>query len=170
MNNYGFISGLLAGILLFTFLSLFFLPAYSIALVESPSSENEILSLIDSAGDSLYVEVYLLSSGSVVDSLIAAKERGVDVRVILEERVTGDANPNSFSRLSANGVDVCWASRDYKLTHSKYIIVDGRKALVGSHNLSNAAFRDNREVSLLVEGNIASYLTESFLSDWAACT
>jgi cardiolipin synthase len=168
--SHSFLSGMIAGILIFVALALFFLPAYSIAIVQSPSAEGEILQLINSAHESLYIEVYLLSSNSVVDALIAARERGVDVRVILEERITGNANPNSFSRLSSGGVDVCWASKEYKLTHSKYIIVDGKKALVGSHNLSDAAFKENRETSLLVEGNVVSYLTEYFLADWSSCT
>jgi phosphatidylserine/phosphatidylglycerophosphate/cardiolipin synthase-like enzyme len=170
MNGNGFLPGFVAGILLFSLLSLFFLPVYSAQIVESPGAEGKILSLINSAQDSIYIEVYLLSSREVVDALVSARQRGVDVRVILEQRISGDANPNSYTSLQAGGAEVCWAPTHYKLMHSKLMIIDGRTAIVGSHNLSNAALRDNREHSLLVEGNLVSYLEKSFMDDWAACT
>lgn len=168
--NKDFFCGVFAGILLFSFLAFLFIPAYSVSVVSSPGAEAEIISLIDSAQDSVYVEVYILTSSKVVDSLISAHMRGVDVKVILEERVSGNTNSLSFSRLSGAGVDACWATEAYKLTHSKLIIVDGRKALVGSHNLSNSALNYNRELSVLLEGNAVGSLLSIFNSDWEACS
>lgn len=168
--NKDFLSGVLAGILLFSIFAFFLIPAYSISVVSSPGAEAEIVSLIDSAQESVYVEVYILTSSKVVDSLISAHYRGVDVKVILERRVSDNTNSLSFSRLSGAGIDACWATEAYKLTHSKIIIVDGRKALVGSHNLSNSALNYNREVSLLLEGNAVHSLISLFDSDWEACS
>ena len=93
-----------------------------------------------------------------------------EVKVILETRVSSNTNTLSHARLSGAGAGVCWASEAYKLSHPKMIIVDGRKALVGSHNLSNSALNFNREISLLVEGNIVSTLLGLFNSDWEACS
>jgi cardiolipin synthase len=165
-----FLAGAFAGALLFFLLSLLLFPAYSITVISSPGAEAEILSLIDSAQDSIYVDMYILTSEKVVDSLVAAHYRGVDVKVILEKRVSGGTNSLSYSRLSGAGAEVCWASEAYKLSHPKVIIVDGRKALVGSHNLSESALNYNREISLLVEGRVVSSLLGLFNSDWEACS
>ncbi|MFP3950400.1 MAG: phospholipase D-like domain-containing protein [Candidatus Micrarchaeia archaeon] len=168
--NRDFAAGFLAGIALLFLVSVFFFPAYSVEIISSPGAESEIVSLIDSSSESVYVDVYILTSEEVVDSLISAYQRGVDVRVILEHRVSRGANNYAFSRLSGAGIDVCWASDAYKLSHPKIMIIDGRKALVGSHNLSNSALNYNREVSLLVEGNIVREVLSLFESDWNACT
>lgn len=165
-----FLPGFLAGLVFFFVIAFLFLPAYSVSVVSSPGAEGEVLALINSAQDSVYIEMYLLSSREVEDALILARMRGVDVKVILEERVSSDANSGAFSRLSASGISVCTASEEYRLAHSKVIIVDGKKALVGSHNLSDSALNYNREISLLVEGNVVSELLELFRSDWGeAC-
>ncbi len=168
--NKDFLAGIFAGAILFSILAFLFLPAYSVSVVHSPGAEEEIISFIDSAQESLYVEVYIITSADVVDALISAQKRGADVKVILEGRVSGGTNALAYARLSGAGVDVCWASEAYKLTHSKLIIVDGRKAFVGSHNLSNSALNLNREISLIVEGNVVSELLELFDYDWNACT
>ncbi|MBD3398227.1 phospholipase D family protein [Candidatus Micrarchaeota archaeon] len=165
--NRDFLAGLFAGAFLFLLLAFLFLPAYSVSVVSSPGAEDEILSLIDSARHSIYIDMYILTSEKVVDSLVSAHYRGVDVKVILEER-TG-ANYLAFSRLEGAGASVCWASDAYKLSHPKLIIVDSQAALVGSHNLSNSALNSNREISLLVQGNVVSALISLFDSDWAAC-
>lgn len=166
--NKDFMAGLFAGMVLFFILALLFLPAYSVSVVSSPGAEDEMLSLIDSAQHSIYIDMYILTSEKVVDALISAHYRGVEVKVILEER-TG-ANYLAFSRLKGAGTEVCWASEAYKLSHPKLIIVDEQKALVGSHNLSNSALNYNREISLLVEGNVVSSLLSLFGSDWDSCS
>lgn len=168
--NRDFIAGLLAGATLL-FLAFFLLaPVHSATLISSPGAEEEVLSLVNSAQSSIYVETYVFTSEEMMDALISAKMRGVDVKVIMERRIDGSPDALAYSRLLGSGIDVCWASEVFKLTHSKIIIVDGKKALVGSHNLSYSALNTNREVSLLVEGGIVGELLSLFNSDWEACS
>ncbi len=164
--NKDFLTGVFVGAVLFFILAFLFLPAYSVSIVHSPGAEKEIVSLISSAESSIYVEMYVLTSYDVLDALVSAKERGVEIRVLLEERVSNGTNDYAYSKLSGCGAQVRWASRSYKLTHSKLIIVDKKKALVGSHNLSNSALNFNREVSLIVEGNVVQELLDLFTHDW----
>ena len=165
-----FAAGVLVGVLIVAFFAFFLLPAYSVSVVHSPGAEEQVISFIDSAQDSIYAEVYIITSEKVVDALISAHQRGVDVKIIMEGRVSGGTNSLAYARLAGAGVDVCWASEAYKLTHSKLIIVDGRKAFIGSHNLSNSALNLNREISLVVEGNVVAELLELFNYDWEACS
>lgn len=168
--NRDFIAGFFAGSILLFLAFLLFAPAYSASVISSPGAEPEVLGLIDSAQTSIYVETYVFTSEEMMDALIAAKMRGVDVKVIMEERIDGSPDALAYSRLLGSGVDVCWASNVFKLTHSKIIIVDGKKALVGSHNLSYSALNTNREISLLVEGGVVRDLIAIFNSDWEACS
>lgn len=51
--------------------------------------------------------------------------------------------------------------------HTKGIIVDSEKILVGSHNITNEGVQANRDASLLIEhGGIAQYFEKVFLHDW----
>ena len=72
-----------------------------------------------------------------------------------------------FNELKINGIDVKWASQDYRLTHAKFIIVDDKAVLVGSHNFSNSAMRENREASVIIRAEkIVNEFKEIFEEDW----
>ncbi len=92
------------------------------------------------------------------------------MRVIMEPRVEDDRKSRVFALLSELGADVRWASFSYKLTHSKFIIVDGKRALIGSINLSQSALNSNREADVLVEGEKVKELVAAFEEDWDMAT
>ncbi len=160
--------GLLLGIILHSLAStLFFSP--TIIPVFSPYAQNTIIGLIDNAEKTIDIEMYVLTSADVVEALKRAHDRGVKVRVILERNVIGGENSGSFGALKDYGVDVRWASDVFKLTHSKFMIVDGKHVLVGSHNFSNSALTLNREASVIVEKSPAAVeaFRQVFEDDWA---
>ncbi len=143
------------------------LPSYTLASpLFSPGSEDEIISLIDSASSSIDIEMYAFSNKNLQDALIDAAERGVTVRVILEGRLSGNSNLKTASYLSANGVQVRFASYRYTLTHAKLMLIDGRKALVGSINFSNNAVKKNREAAVILYGPAVSQYSSIFNQDW----
>ena len=115
-----------------------------VGIVSSPGAEGEVVSLIRSAKETIDVEIYVFTSEDIVRELADAQKRGVRVRVIMEPRVEDSRKGKVFSLLEASGIEVRWASFEYKLTHSKMIIVDGKTALVGSINLSESALNSNR--------------------------
>jgi phosphatidylserine/phosphatidylglycerophosphate/cardiolipin synthase-like enzyme len=52
--------------------------------------------------------------------------------------------------------------------HTKGMIVDGRRVLIGSHNWSKPGVTLNRDASLLFDDSeVAAYYTEAFEIDWA---
>ena len=54
-----------------------------------------------------------------------------------------------------------------KNTHTKGIIADGKRILLGSHNWSNAGVQYNRDASLLIyDQDVAEYYQDIFLHDW----
>lgn len=158
----GLILGLALGFLLHPLL---FLPY--VHPVFSPEDGQEVLDFIDGARHSIDMEIYVLSSRDVVEALQRAKDRGVDVRIIIEEDVMGGENGEIFRELDSKGFRIRYASKAYKLTHSKFAIVDGEAVLVGSHNLSNSALFKNREASVIIrDAAVAGEFEEAFERDW----
>ena len=85
----------------------------------------------------------------LVNDLVEAKRRGLDVWVILEDTLL-EKSYHAFRALEAAGV---WIRTDKRtsLLHSKAVIIDGRILFVGSANWSKSAFYSNEEVSVMVE-------------------
>jgi len=137
-----------------------------VSFVFSPDAEVEVVSLIRSAQKTLDVEMYVLTSEEIVRELSMAAKRGVRVRVILEPRIEDSRKSLTFKILEENGVEVKWASFSYKLTHSKFVIVDGKRALVGSINFSKSALNFNREAAVIVEGEGVAEIVAVFEEDW----
>src|SRR5258708_36941752 len=52
--------------------------------------------------------------------------------------------------------------------HAKIIVVDGKKAFVGSENISAQSLDQNRELGIIVsDANVLSRLQTTFQKDWA---
>lgn len=132
----------------------------------SPKAQDDIIEFIRSAKESIDIQMYILTSEEVMRELGLAAQRGVQVRIILEPRVEDARKQRVFSLLSASGCQVRWASLSYKLTHSKMIIIDKKKAIVGSINLSKSALTENREVAVKIEGKPVEELLKIFEEDW----
>ena len=158
----GMILGLLAGLLLYHLASVFLL-APMITPVFSPYEGDEIIRMIDDAETSIDIEVYAFTSRDIVDALERARFRGVSIRIILEK-----INPEMHDELLSKGFNARYAPGIYKTTHSKIMIVDGKKVLVGSHNFSNSALFKNREASvILTDMKTAQEFISEFEMDWA---
>ena len=161
-----FILGLLAGFVLFHFLSPLISPVV-VTSVFSPDNSNLILEHVNSAQKSIDMEMYLITSQEMLSALKRAHDRGIIIRVILEESVIANDNGKSYRDLIAYGIDTKWASGDFQLTHSKFLVIDGKKVIVGSHNWSDAAMKKNREASVIIEQQKTVQEFETiFEGDW----
>ncbi len=133
-------------------------------LIVSPNnSKQRILDLIDGANETLEVEALYISDSQVRDAVIAARGRGVVVRVILEGSMD---NTDTIAELQAAGIEVHNATTFY--LHAKLIIADG-VAFIGSENFSLTSLTKNREVgALLFEPAQASVSRDQFDADWSS--
>jgi phosphatidylserine/phosphatidylglycerophosphate/cardiolipin synthase-like enzyme len=132
-------------------------------LVVSPTNARAaLLGLVQSARDSLEIYAEVLRDAEMLDALIAAERRGVDVRLIV-------ADSSEFAReraaLTDAGVDIRLASSLY--IHAKVIVADGERAFVGSQNLSATSLDQNRELGIIVDDAVSlSRLTRTFEIDF----
>ncbi len=140
------------------------------SLIVTPDhGARELLQLLRRAETSIDLMVYLLSSAEIIEELAAARQRGVQVRVLLEENPVGGGEYNRLAsqRLAAAGVRVRWTSPAFRFTHAKVIIVDAARAAIMTLNLTASSFRSNREFALIVEDPaVVNSLHVLFQSDW----
>ncbi len=163
-----FLLGVAAGIIIYFLVSqLLSISPASIQTIFSPENGDEIISFIDSAKQSLDIEMYVFTSDEILKALKRASDRGVAIRIILEKRVINSDNQKNYNELKVYGINVKWASQEYALTHAKFMILDGKIVLVGSHNFSEHAMYKNREASVIIQAaNAVSDFKKVFEEDW----
>ena len=119
-------------------------------------------SLIKNAGQRIDLAMFLFKTSpasnnrpvGLVRDLVAARQRGVEVRIILEysghDQTLNRANQETALALKKGGVAVFFDSPD-RTNHAKLEVIDRRYCLVGSHNLTQSALKHNHEFSLLLD-------------------
>ncbi len=160
------IIGILIGVTATMLATPILFPPVVATAIFSPENGTEVVDFINSANITLDIEIYTFSSEDALNAVLSANDRGVDVRVIIEHDVQGTANKKTFDKLKAAGILVSWASDEFELTHSKFIIVDNKRVLVGSHNLSKNALTKNREASVIIDGPAVQDFIKVFNNDW----
>ena len=91
----------------------------------------------------------------IAEELIRARKRGVTVTVILEKTGRDNDNLDTDNRhtaalLARGGVRVHFDSPRVT-THNKVVVIDNRHIYMGSHNLTQAALRHNKELSVRID-------------------
>ncbi len=114
-------------------------------LVWSPGAAPAVLSLIASAHRSIALEDEEMAYPPATAALCAAARRGVRVTVVMTDASDWD---DAFAELTRCGVAVRVFHGQRYYIHAKVIVVDGRRALVSSQNLSAGSLEDNRELGV----------------------
>jgi phosphatidylserine/phosphatidylglycerophosphate/cardiolipin synthase-like enzyme len=113
---------------------------------------KKIIPLIDEAKKNIDIVVYDWrwypdEPGHAVQqfnaALVRAKARGVLVRAVINA-------PDLLPILTKCGIGAR-CTRDKRTLHAKFIIIDGEKLVIGSHNFTKNAFGSNVEVSIVTE-------------------
>lgn len=147
-------------------------------LVTRPHCESQyanILGAIDQARQRVWVQMYCLTDSGIIDRLIAARRRGVDVRLLLDSnqyslglRLRGAPNLAFCEKLLANGVSVrIYRSRPGHQMHQKSMLVDHDMVMVGATNFTRQSFRVNTESMFEIRSpGVADVFEQRFAGDW----
>ncbi|WP_028241386.1 phospholipase D family protein [Stutzerimonas azotifigens] len=164
-----------------------------------PSSDEAFqarLEMIRAASVSLDLQYYIVEDGLTTrllfDELLQAADRGVRVRLLLDDTTAADAqlelpaldtHPNLqvrlFNPLHAGRTTAATRalgrllhlSQQHRRMHNKLLLADGRLAIVGGRNLGDAYFDADQtlnftDIDLLAAGPVAQRLGESFDLYW----
>ena len=131
--------------------------------------KKRMIDNIDNAKKNVYLVVYLLTDTDIVQSLVDAKKRGLEVKVILEKEVLGIPNANRKSRdiLASAGVEVISKADDgFSYVHAKILITD-ETYVISTGNYTKSSFSSNREWFLFgKDAPILAYIKKRFIADF----
>ncbi len=126
--------------------------------------DKRVSDVIDSAGSYCYVAIYGMNRSRIVNSLIAAKQRGVDVRVVTDTdyRYKTGYKP-SYDLLASYGIPIKCDGRS-ALMHHKFVVVDGAKVVTGSFNFTDdQTVNDKNNVIVITSSGVAGRFKNEFL-------
>ncbi len=171
--------GIGIGLLLSSFLCLVAhgAPATVLPLLDHWESDtycSAVMEAIDGADRSIDV---LLSSGRVTgvplwDSIVAASDRGVAVRVLLDAsdwapEIT-EGNRDVLSYLTDQGID-CRFDDPSVTTHAKMVVIDASVVVVGSTNWNQYALREHAQADVIIDNpHVGAVFAEYFDRIWGA--
>ena len=154
---------------------------FSIIPVFSPdTSYNAIFNMINSAGESIYIEqLYIYKDwdngiSPFVERLVNKSNQGVDVKAILNfnpsYEPTNEKNNLTKQYFEENGIDVKFVYTNWSYfsnVHNKGMVVDNRSVLVSSINWNENSVSYNREAGIIIENKeVAQYYADVFFYDW----
>ncbi len=127
--------------------------------------QTRLAGYIDSAQDSLWIQMYLFTVDELADRVVAAHDRGVEVRVLLDPDHEG--NPDVRGQFTGAGVPVRDASSMFEFSHAKYLVIDGDTAVIMSANFNYGATTSERNYGAVVtDPEDLADLVAIFDSDW----
>lgn len=136
--------------------------------------------LIEQAAQSIMVMMFFMKfeegteyvTNALVEALIKARAKGLDVKVILDRDAEGGrtgarlVNQAVFDMLRNNNVSVVFDHED-RMTHSKFVIVDGKHVVLGSHNWTGGSYWAYDDTSVYIESKeLALKYQDIFIGFW----
>lgn len=118
-------------------------------LLPDPAAIQELVHRIDQAHSSIFVAMFTLTQKDLIDALIRAKERGVDVKLAIDRYTARGASKKGVQKLHDAGLEI-FHSAGLPLLHHKWAYVDKSQLILGSANWTEAAFRKNEDLLLFL--------------------
>lgn len=166
------------------------LPGNSIhCLIDGDEAYPEMIEAINKAEKTIGLLSYIFDADRAgdqfVEALVRAKDRGVAVRVLVDDVGARYSKENIVERLSASGVTAAsflptrgWRSRRFSnlRNHRKILVIDGRVGFTGGTNIREAhclRWEPKSPTQCLhfkVEGPVIAQISEVFVTDWKFAT
>ena len=149
-----------------------------------------MMDTIETAKKYIYLTTYIFETNAsgeqFIDALSRAKDRGVDVRVIIDGIGEWYSLPRASSLLQERGVRVTRflppklfppTLRINLRNHRKILVADGRIGFLGGMNIGDRHLADNTanpgrvvDLHFRLTGPIVTQIEQVFLEDWRFCT
>jgi phosphatidylserine/phosphatidylglycerophosphate/cardiolipin synthase-like enzyme len=139
-------------------------------IVLPDDSARPVLDAINRATKSLRIKMFVFSDPELLNAVIAAEQRGVDIRVMLNPaRRSGESeNEEARARLTEAGVDVRDSNPAFGLTHEKSMVVDDTQAFIKSLNWATENFTQTRDYAVVTSRDAeVQEIIDCFEADWS---
>ncbi|MCX6968373.1 MAG: phospholipase D family protein [Verrucomicrobia bacterium] len=117
----------------------------------SPSGgcTEAILKALHAAKSTIRVQAYKFTSSQIAKALVDAKQRGVNVQMILDQSQRSEGE--NLARFVAHAGVPTYIDDKHATAHNKTMVIDGRILITGSFNFTKAAEKENAENLLVIE-------------------
>ena len=120
-----------------------------------------VVDVIDQSQTQVLVQAYGFTHNAIAQALIRAHARGVQVRVLLDQK-SETSNRYVIELMVAN--DMVWRQDgQHAIAHNKVIVVDNNIVITGSFNFTNSAQTRNAENLLVLK---SAELALSYKKNW----
>lgn len=135
---------------------------YQVCFTPGQDCTGLIVDAISEAKESVFVQAYSFTSTPIAKALVDAKNRGVDVKVLLDKSQS-KANRYTAATFLLNNHIPTWIDYKPAIAHNKIMIIDKNKVITGSFNFTMAAQRRNAENILIVKNES---IAGEYLANW----
>jgi len=137
-------------------------PAVTTCFTPAQACADLIVSILDHAQSQIRLQAYGFTAAPILAALVAAKQRGLDLVVLLDKSDERASSGSGAAYVARAGIPVFI---DYQpaIAHNKVIVVDKHIVVTGSYNFTAAAERKNTENVTIID---AAEVANRFLSNW----
>ena len=126
---------------------------------------DHMISLIDEARTRVWAAFYSFTLEEVARALLRAEERGVDVRVVMDDSTA--RAPHSISGIIKDKIPLRTDFDPSDFMHHKFMVIDSFLTWTGSYNPGETgSFRDNNNVIVISSARVAAIYEDEFLEMW----
>ena len=133
---------------------------------QTPNVDQQLIKVIDSSKTTLNIAIYSLTKKSIVDSIIKAKKRGVEVKIITDKIESSSKSEKAeLKLLKADNIPIKINSHS-GLMYLKMTVADNI-VTTGSYNYTQAATDKNDEVLIVInDKSMAKEWKSEFETMW----
>lgn len=118
--------------------------------------DKHLINTINSATKTLDIAIYSLTKKDIVDAIMQAKQRNVDVRIMTDKTEAQTKSEKAELQLLKNVNIPIKINTHSGLLHDKFSVIDGQVVATGSFNYTNAASNTNDENLIIIHDTSVS--------------
>ena len=129
----------------------------SVPYADDHALEKKYVKMIDSAKTSIKISSpYLRPTPEISAALERATQRGIDIQIQTRVVLKGDTHPELYEEVNKESINKFYDKakiyewKEDSILHSKFMLVDGSKAMIGSVNMSRRSFIQDVENGFVI--------------------
>jgi cardiolipin synthase len=138
-------------------------------IVLPDDTAKPILDAVFAAKKTLQIRMFLFTDPELINAVIAAKRRGVNVRVMLNPARRGGESENdeTKAKLAQAGIDVIDSNPAFDLTHQKSMVIDSEIGFIESFNWETRDLTVTRDYAVITTQKMeVQEMDDCFEADW----
>jgi len=138
-------------------------------IVLPDDSATPIVEALNAAKRIVQIRMFLFTDPTMLNTVVAARKRGVVVRVMLNpaRRDGTSDNDDTRKKLVAAGIEVRDSNPDFALTHQKSMVIDEETGFVESLNWETRDLTETRDYAVTTTHGIeVEEMISCFDADW----